>query len=129
MPQLAKGGKWVFGWAIVNDEKTILIPPTAYTEYKFETNEPVVFLKGSRRSGGFGLGKKNKITGSIIHSRIVEEGIIQENMQFTLPHFLAAVVGEKFLVVRGSNYALSFLQKGPIVEEALQHLDVEEFTA
>lgn len=129
MPQLAKGGKWVFGWAIVNDEMTILIPPTAYAEYKFDANEPVVFLQGSRRSGGFGLGKKNKIAGSIIHSRIVEEGSIQENMQITLPHFIAAAAGEKFLVVRGSNYALGFLKKGPIVEEAMQHLDVEEFTA
>lgn len=129
MPQLAKGGKWVFGWAIVNDEKTILIPPTAYAEYQFEANEPVVFLRGSRRSGGFGLGKKNKIAGSILHSRIAEEGSIQEARQFTLPYFIAAAAGEKFLVVRGSNYALGFLQKGPIVEEALRHSDVEEFTA
>jgi hypothetical protein len=56
MPQLSKGGKWVFGWAIVGPDR-----------------------------------------------------------------------GEQFLVVRGSNLALGFLLRGPIVDEPRLHPELEVY--
>jgi hypothetical protein len=43
MPQLSKGGKWVFGWAIVGPDRNVLIPTQAYQEYGF-TKTPLLYL-------------------------------------------------------------------------------------
>jgi hypothetical protein len=47
MPQLAKGGKWVFGWVVVGKRRSITIPPDAYREHGFRPGDEVVFLRGS----------------------------------------------------------------------------------
>lgn len=57
MPQLVKGGKYVFGWSKVNDEGKIVIPSKAFIEYHFKAGEKIILLSGSRTSGGFGLTK------------------------------------------------------------------------
>jgi len=53
MPQLVKGGKWVFGWVIVGGHREITIPPESYTEYGFQAGKPVFFLRGSGLALGF----------------------------------------------------------------------------
>ena len=50
MPQLEKGGKWVFGWVIVNQDLIFQVPPVAYDEYGFMTDQELAFTKGSHRS-------------------------------------------------------------------------------
>ena len=55
MPQLVKGGKWVFGWVLVGVRRELAIPPAAWDEYGFQIGDEVTFIAGSRRSGGFGL--------------------------------------------------------------------------
>lgn len=127
MPQLAKGGKWVFGWAIVGLKKDVLIPTMAYKEYGFHQDNPVVFTQGSRRSGGFGLGRREIVISSIIHSRIIGEGFIGKEMHVSLPETVDINPGEQLLVVRGSNLALGFLLRGPIIDEARLHPELEVF--
>lgn len=127
MPQLAKGGKWVFGWTTVGQDLDVVVPPAAYQEYGFQTHEEVVFLRGSRTSGGFIMGKRSKVLASIIKTRIVAEGLMGEMMHVRLPSSLGFNIGEKLLVVRGSGLALSFLHHGRIYEEALRHPEIEEF--
>ena len=61
MPQLVKGGKWVFGWVVIGPQREIPIPLEAYLEYGFQVGDEVVFLKGSRRSAGFSVGRAEKI--------------------------------------------------------------------
>ncbi len=39
MPQLVKGGKWVFGWVVVRAGKKIAVPPEAYREYGFQAGD------------------------------------------------------------------------------------------
>jgi hypothetical protein len=128
MPQLAKGGKWVFGWVIVGPGNEEHIPQAAYHEYGFQAGELVVFTRGSRRSGGFGVGKHERLALSPIHSRILEEGSMREGMKVCLPQSLQIQPGEKLLAVRGSGLALFFLQQGPIYAEALRHPEIEGFT-
>lgn len=55
MPQLARGGKWVYGWVIVGSPGDLMIPPEVWDESGFQPGEEAVFLPGSRTSGGFGL--------------------------------------------------------------------------
>ncbi len=64
MPQLTKGGKWVFGWCIVGPARDIQIPLATYTEYGFQLGESVIITCGSRRSGGFGVGSQEKLANS-----------------------------------------------------------------
>jgi hypothetical protein len=61
MPQLVKGGKWVFGWVIVGQRREIQIPPEACAEYGFQTGGRVLLLSGSRRSGGSALGGTRRL--------------------------------------------------------------------
>jgi hypothetical protein len=42
MPQLEKGGKWVFGWVVVRPGSKITVPPEAYLEYGFQAGEEIV---------------------------------------------------------------------------------------
>ena len=118
MPKVTKGGKWVFGRAIVVPDKDVLIPTKAFQEYGFYQGDPVVFTRGSKRSAGFGLGHRDKVAASMIRSRIIGEGLIGKEMHVHLPQTVNKNPGEHLLVIRGSNLALGFLLKGPIVDEA-----------
>jgi hypothetical protein len=130
MPQLVKGGKWVFGWVIVGPRREIRIPPTANLEYCFQAGEPVVFLRGSQRSGGFNLGQNEKIKRCLpnLQRRVIDYGEIIAGGLFEIPTTIKIQPGDQLLVVRGSSLALGFLNQGPIYEEALQHMDIETFT-
>ena len=87
----------------------------------------VFFMKGSRRSGGFGLGKQEILAESPILSRRLAQGIVTPEGLVCLPPEVAIQPGERLLVVRGSGLALGFLQRGPICDEALRHPELETF--
>lgn len=128
MPQLNKGGKWVFGWVIVGPRHEIQIPPEAYSEYGFRPGEVVSFTYGSHKSGGFGLGRQEILRkNQQIQMRILMQGIMGVNRLIVLPQALEILPSERLLAVRGSNFALGFLQRGPIYETALHHTEIEIF--
>lgn len=127
MPQLSKGGKWIFGWTIVGPKKDVIIPTMACNEYEFQQNDLVVITLGSRRSGGFGLGHRQKVASSIIRSRIIGEELIGKEMRIVLPKTVDMDPGTMLLVVRGSNLALGFLRRGPIFDEAQLHPELEVY--
>ncbi len=60
MPQLVKGGKWVFGWVVVSPGNEIRIPPVAFAEYGFQAGETIFLTRGSDlRAGLASAGRKN----------------------------------------------------------------------
>jgi hypothetical protein len=130
MPQLVKGGKWVFGWVVVGPAGEVRIPPEAYTEYGFQRGMEVIFLPGSHRSGGCGRVRQEKLAGSKISfiQRQLGEGVIGVNERVTAPPDIGFQLGERLLVVRGSGLALGFVQRGPIYTEALNHPEIEVFS-
>ncbi len=127
MPQLAKGGKWVFGWCIVSPAGKIQIPPESYAEYGFQEGETAIVIRGSKRSGGVALGRPQKLNNTVLVSRSIGRTEIGPKGLVTLPHEAHIQPGERLLSVRGSGLALSFLQRGPICEEALNHPEIEVF--
>jgi hypothetical protein len=131
MPQLAKGGKWVFGWVVVGPGGEVQIPPDAYAEYGFQAGETVIFIRGSRRSGGFGIGRPERLaqTKISLQSRTFGQGTIHTTGRVALPPETDVKAGDRLLVARGSGLALGFLQRGPIYEEALLHPEIEVFSA
>jgi len=129
VPQLVKGGKWVFGWVVVGGHREITVPPEAYAEYGFRAGEPVFFLHGSRRSGGFSIGRLEKLEQSQvpIRQRAFAQGEIGAGGQIELPPETGVQPGERLLAVRGSGLVLGFLTQGPIYEEAVKHPEIEKF--
>jgi len=153
MPQLVKGGKYVFGWSKVGDEGKIVIPPEAFSEYHFMTYKCGILLPGSKTSGGFGLTTLEALRNSHLSDILekcpelaafqVSEGEAIENHGKTYcwvtlrDNSIVVPVKtlEKYgitpsdyvLSVRGSHLALGFLIRGPIVEEAKKHPEIEVF--
>ncbi|MFX1507783.1 MAG: hypothetical protein ACFFDC_16975 [Promethearchaeota archaeon] len=61
MPQLVKGGKYVFGWSLVQKNGRIAIPEEAYLEYEFNSCNKIVIISGSLTSGGFSISRVNQL--------------------------------------------------------------------
>ena len=129
MPQLVKGGKWVFGWVLVGSQGELAIPPEAWDEYGFQAGGEVAFLPGSWRSGGFGLSTPRlleEMTG-LLRTRVLARGRIAENGQLLVPPALGIRPGARLLAIRGSGRALGFAAQGPIYDEALKHPALEVY--
>ena len=129
MPQLIKGGKWVFGWVIVGPRGELSIPPAAWDEYGFQVGDEVTYIAGSRRSGGFGLSHARLLAKAMasLQTRALARGRVDEAGRVVTPATVAVPPGQRLLVVRGSGRALGFVTRGPIYDEALLHPELEMF--
>jgi len=153
MPQLAKGGKYIFGWSVVRDDGRIRIPPEAVNEYGLEQGERVILMPGSRASGGFSLARIEKLARSPI-GRLLEDNphlarfecpesrgleidgkqfcwVEVHNGQFALPIETLAryeiSIRDRLLVGRGSHLGIGFIAKGVIFREGMQHLELQVY--
>jgi hypothetical protein len=153
MPQLVKGGKHTFGWSIVSETGDIAIPPDSYAEYGFVEGETALVMSGSRTSGGLVLSRLETFMKSSIAGVLKEHGELAghripegetvkigprffcwvqiRDMRFSLPlntlEKYGIAKGSALLTVRGSNVGLTFIVKGPIIEEAKKHHELETF--
>jgi bifunctional DNA-binding transcriptional regulator/antitoxin component of YhaV-PrlF toxin-antitoxin module len=153
MPQLVKGGKHVFGWSKVGEEGSIVIPSEAFEEYRLITGENVILMSGSKTSGGFGLVKRVSLRESQLSILLdkcpqlaefrIPEGTVVEyegrvycwvtmcDERITVPVRTLSRYGIKpgdhLLAARGSGLALGFIVRGPIVEEARRHAELETY--
>jgi hypothetical protein len=127
MPQITKGGKWVFNWVIVGPQREINIPPEAYAEYSFQPGEAVIFLRGSRRSGGFSVGRRAKLETSQtpLLQRAFGQGEIGEGGRIEAPLESCVQPGNRLLAVRGSGFVVLFISRGLIIQKALTHDEIE----
>jgi len=154
MPQLVKGGKYIFGWSKINNHGVIRIPDEAYLEYEFNQDDKGIIISGSKTSGGFGLSSKRLLKKTflgkslisnpeLMNFQIPEGNVIKiKNKRFcwidlketksihlpkpTLKEY-SININEKLLVGRGSGLALAFISKGPIYEEAKKHTNIPHF--
>jgi bifunctional DNA-binding transcriptional regulator/antitoxin component of YhaV-PrlF toxin-antitoxin module len=154
MPQLVRGGKYVYGWSPVSDGGKITIPPEAMKEYGLKEHDRVIIMSGSRRSGGFAVTTPALLAGSPLsavlqrfprlrtfqmpEARVVRvEGrpfcwaSIEEGGYLTLPEETLReyeiIPGDRLLTVRGTALALGFARTGPLVDEALTHAAIDVF--
>lgn len=155
MPQLVKGGKYVFGWSLVQINGKISIPEEAFFEYKFNDCDKIVIIPGSSTSGGFSISCVNKLkkrplkeilimlkysestrTFEIPELHVLKNNNkavcwlnLDKNQYFTLvPEVLdvyGVEIGDKLLVCRGSGLALGFIVRGPIIETARNYSELE----
>ncbi len=154
MPQLVKGGKYVFGWSLVRENGRIVVPPEALEEYGFTPGSRLLLIPGSKKSGGFSLTTYGKLMQTPVgifledapeFSRyLVPEGRLvvvkgkkccwvrlkDDGSVDVPPESLEQFdvhVGNRVLVVRGSQVGIGFPVRGPIIEEALNHPEIEVF--
>ena len=124
MPQLVKGGKWVYGWVLVGPAREIVIPPEAWQEFNFRAGDEAIFLAGSRTSGGFAITLASRLAkmqdrtgGGSLHE--LARGRFDSGW-LTAPPQTGARPGDRLLAVRGSSLGLGFVGRGPIYEEAVR---------
>ena len=145
MPQMNKGGKFIFGKSLIRDDLTVHIPTQALTEYNATAERKVYLFTGSKVTGGFcvtrkGLlepsklghiltdnpallnyqtaeGKFAKYKGrSYCWVNISENGVIQLNQQIL--DFLNLKIGMELLSIRSSDIAFTMGATSPLLERA-----------
>lgn len=145
MPQMNKGGKFVFGKSLLRQDLTIHLPPQALAEYGAATEGKVFLFTGSKSTGGFcvtrkGLPEPSKlghilaenpalqqyqtVPGQLIPYKgraycwvdISEQGVIQ--LSQSLLHGLSLEVGMQLLSIRSSNIAFTMGARGPLLERS-----------
>ena len=58
MPQIAKGGKFVFGRSLIREDLSVRFPPQAVREYDITADQRVYLMTGSKSTGGFCVTRK-----------------------------------------------------------------------
>lgn len=145
MPQMNKGGKFIFGKSLIRDDLTIHLPTQALTEYNATAEGKIYLFTGSKVTGGFCVTRKGLLEpsklghiltdnptlqnyqtaeGEFIKYKgrsycwvnIAENGIIQFNQQ-TLD-FLNLKIGMELLSIRSSDIAFTMGAIGPLLERA-----------
>jgi len=142
----------VYAWSKVSSKGKIVIPKEAITEYNLLTWNNVILMSGSKRSGGFGLTSVELLEKSALrgildgHPQLAKfqvtegEAIEIKGRTFcwvkmnkdgsiivpvnTLKNY-GINPGDKLLSVRGSRLALGCIVKGPIIDEAKKHSNIE----
>jgi hypothetical protein len=154
MPQIVKGGKYLFGWSKIGNGGRISIPPEAFKEYNLRQDKYCILFSGSKTSGGFGLSSvrilKNSIMNEVLKKNpllanyeIPEGAIIEfnnekycwvllhEDKSIYVPQETLKAFGiehnELLLSGRGSHLAIGFIAKGPIYIGAKNHPEIEVF--
>jgi len=144
MPQLVKGGKYVFGWSQVSDDGSLCIPDEALSEYGFVSGDRLLLMPGSRTSRGFSVSSLGKLRDSpmydvVVRGPLMGVGIgeavnvsgrcfcwvkLESGVIHVPPDALSLYgvsVGDRVLSARGSGLGIGFLVTGPIIEEARKH--------
>jgi hypothetical protein len=154
MPQLVKGGKYIYGLSAVGPEGSIVIPPGAMHEYGFTSGDDMILMNGSRRSGGFAITRQDIIEKSelsiiidavanVFNHTIAECEVvkhkggsfcwttIQNDGSITVPpNTLSRYginTGDLLAAGRGSRLSIAFIARGPIMEECLRHPELQVF--
>ncbi len=145
MPQMNKGGKFIFGKSLIREDLTIQLPPQALAEYNAAVEGKVYLFTGSKVTGGFCVTRKGLLEpsklGHILSGNpalqkfqtaegefikykgrsycwvhISENGVIQLNRQIL--DFLNLKIGMKLLSIRSSDIAFTMGATGPLLERA-----------
>ena len=145
MPQLSKGGKYIFGWSVIKDDLSAQLPTKAIEEYCITSEGKVFLISGSKQTGGFVVSKKgllyNSKIGNILTDSpslcdyrtgegefvkykgrlycwvsIFNNGKIQLNQPML--NTLEIKVGKKLLSIRSSDIAFCMGARGQLVERA-----------
>ncbi|MFZ6031163.1 MAG: hypothetical protein ACOYYS_25930 [Chloroflexota bacterium] len=154
MPQIAKGGKYIFGWSPVSRHGSIQIPPEARDEYGLIPGGKVLLTSGSQATGGFTVTTRSLLQASALASILdscpdlaeyrLDEGQTVRykgrsycwagfspdgRLQLSAKTLAAYDVkeGDRLLSIRGSNLAFVMGVRGPLIAHANTHPEILVF--
>lgn len=145
MPQMNKGGKFIFGKSLIRSDGTLQFPPQAVEEYHIADEGKVYLFTGSKITGGFCVTRKGLLYSSKL-GHILDDN--PQLLEYTLPcgsfvkykgrsycwteisetgkialtkemmKFLSVEPGTELLSIRSSDIAFTMGAKGPLLEKA-----------
>ena len=145
MPQLNKGGKFIFGFSVIQPDLSVKFPPQTLLEYDITKDGKVIIFTGSKVTGGFcatnysllsnsKLGHILKDCTALGDCSLPEGEFIQyKGRSYTWLHIddsglvkltpkimdkLQLHSGAELLSIRSSNIAFTMGAKGPLFERA-----------
>lgn len=114
MPQMNKGGKFIFGKSLVREDGSLRLPPQAVREYDMTAEGRLYLFTGSRSTGGFCVTRKGLLEPSALG------GILRD-----LPELRGYTVAEgAFLRYKGRAYAWLPVDADGIVKLRKEALDL-----
>lgn len=72
MPQMNKGGKYIFGMSVIREDGSVQFPTQAVTEYLIAEEGKVYLFTGSKSTGGFCVTRRGLLLPSKL-GKILEE--------------------------------------------------------
>ena len=145
MPQMNKGGKFIFGKSLIREDMTVHLPTQAVTEYNIVAEGKVYLFTGSKVTGGFCVTRKGLLESSKLGHILTDTPALQnyqtaegefipykgrsycwvnitENGTIRLSNemmkFLDLEIGTELLSIRSSDIAFTMGSKGPLLEKA-----------
>ena len=145
MPQMNKGGKFIFGKSKISDSGAVQIPIQAAEEYNIALEGKVYLFTGSKITGGFCMTRKGLLLPSALGHFLTDTPSL---LNYTLPpgkfvpykgraycwtnissdgeivlskemmDFLHLTPGMQLLAIRSSNIAFTMGARGPLLEKA-----------
>lgn len=148
MPQMNKGGKYIFGKSIIRNDGIIQLPEQAIQEYNISSEGKVYLFTGSKSTGGFCVTRKGLLEpsklghilydnpelkdysvsqGSFIKYKgrsyawieISTDGKIVLNDEMI--SFLKLDIGMRLLSIRSSDIAFTMGAYGRLMDESMKH--------
>lgn len=147
MPQMNKGGKFIFGKSLIREDGVLQFPEQAIQEYDITTEGRIYLITGSKKTGGFCVTRKGLLAlsklGHILselNDYSVKQGEfikykgrsyswveISDDGKIVLTDemlsFLKIKSGMKLLSIRSSDIAFTMGAYGPLIEESMKHED------
>lgn len=145
MPQLNKGGKFVFGKSLVREDGSLCLPPQAVEEYDICSEGRVYVFTGAKATGGFCVTRKGLLLPSKL-SHILTDlpglmdytlaegelvrykgrsycwlGVSPEGwlkLTGSMLERLKIAAGDKLMCIRSSDIAFTLGHHGPLFERA-----------
>ena len=144
MPQITKGGKYIFGWSKISKNGELTFPRMAVEEYKLKEEQYVYIVSGSKQTGGFCVMTETLLSHSTLKNilknnpslaeRYLGEGelIVYKGRKYgwlslnedtvhlsdNLMKILDIKTGDKLLAIRSSNIAFTMGKKGELIDRA-----------
>ena len=154
MPQMTKGGKYIFGWSKIGQNGELTFPTMAVKEYNLQEETYIYIVSGSKQTRGFCVMTEPLLSHSKLKNileenpnladRSLSEGeliaykgrkygwlALKENTVYLsddLMKMLEIKVGDKLLAIRSSDIAFTMGVKGSLIEKANDYQGIiEEF--
>ena len=148
MPQMNKGGKFVFGLSLIQGGGTVQLPAQAIAEYGIAAEGRVYLFTGSKVTGGFCVTHKGLLAPSMLGHILTENPALQEyhtpegefvrykgrfycwlrisaggalHFRPDALAFLGLAPGMRLLSIRSSDIAFTMGAKGPLLEKAANY--------